>query len=533
MGQFNLQVDSEPIQSKTELQDFIREQKKSIAWESIAIVADKDNSLVILVDERDQACQILRLCLELKTDMIEGLKTLNNRNTSIKCYAVTQGIGDIKNLGNIQSILDSITVVEKTVNQSYSAYFDFKNKGEGRGKSISASVARDVVFESHGYCMFEGCGKDLTIDSLTGVTGNYQYLAHIVASSSDGPRGNENSHLLSDDQRNIMILCDKHHRLVDKIAVGDYPENRLTEMKCNFIENCKSSLQSLRYSEVTVFTAFWPIGSFIPQNPDSKEYATALSKIKSRPTMMKHKLLDSRTEECLDDEWWAKIAPRDLNLLGKRFSTSYDSSSQSSAIFALGPSSLLIGLGAVLGNKNNLFVVPKSRMYGWGWGSDTLSDSPITFNMDELKQEQSYEEVVVTLFTTDTPEESLPLIKSFQGKGIPKVEILPLNKGNDSLRSLVEINAYRELIIKQFHLLRNQYKVKRIHLLHCASNVASIELGRAIEHNHPSMTVYENWKEENNKYFVPRLAIVTGTDKVEIESITMEEMAEYHQLYRN
>ena len=44
--------------------------------------------------------------------------------------------------------------------------------------------------DSHGRCMFTGCGDRLDIEQLTGMKGNIGYLAHNVASSE---RVKENS----------------------------------------------------------------------------------------------------------------------------------------------------------------------------------------------------------------------------------------------------------------------------------------------------------------------------------------------------
>ena len=42
--------------------------------------------------------------------------------------------------------------------------------------------------DSHGRCMFTGCGDRLDIEQLTGMKGNIGYLAHNVASSERGER---------------------------------------------------------------------------------------------------------------------------------------------------------------------------------------------------------------------------------------------------------------------------------------------------------------------------------------------------------
>lgn len=63
------------------------------------------------------------------------------------------------------------------------------------------------------------------------MSGNYSYFAHIVASSEDGPRGNKDSEKLANEPTNIMLLCDKCHRLIDKIAPNEYGIEHLRKMR--------------------------------------------------------------------------------------------------------------------------------------------------------------------------------------------------------------------------------------------------------------------------------------------------------------
>ncbi|MFX8696322.1 HNH endonuclease, partial [Acinetobacter baumannii] len=73
-------------------------------------------------------------------------------------------------------------------------------KKTGRGNPFTAETKRLVMQDSHGRCMFTGCGDRLDIEQLTGMKGNTGYLAHNVASSERGERGIPYlSELLSDD----------------------------------------------------------------------------------------------------------------------------------------------------------------------------------------------------------------------------------------------------------------------------------------------------------------------------------------------
>lgn len=104
----------------------------------------------------------------------------------------------------------------------------------GRNKAPSENTIRMLCSKAAGMCEFEGCNKRLFFDGVTLAEFNNAYVAHIVASSIEGPRGDETlSPLLSDKLENLMLMCADHHKLIDNPTTGprDYPVERLKEMK--------------------------------------------------------------------------------------------------------------------------------------------------------------------------------------------------------------------------------------------------------------------------------------------------------------
>lgn len=98
--------------------------------------------------------------------------------------------------------------------------------------SISEKNKYLLWVRSGGRCEYDGCNKSLTQDILTKRNFNQSYIAHIVADVPGGPRGcATRSALLCDDITNLMLLCDTHHRLIDKHDVDGHPEAKLLLMK--------------------------------------------------------------------------------------------------------------------------------------------------------------------------------------------------------------------------------------------------------------------------------------------------------------
>jgi len=107
-----------------------------------------------------------------------------------------------------------------------------------------------------GRCEYNGCNEKLYEDPLTKFIFNQSYLAHIVADKPSGPRGDATlSNLLKADISNLMLLCDRHHRLIDKEDVAGHPVERLTEMKRKHEERIDrlTTLKDVKRSNVVLY----------------------------------------------------------------------------------------------------------------------------------------------------------------------------------------------------------------------------------------------------------------------------------------
>jgi hypothetical protein len=82
--------------------------------------------------------------------------------------------------------------------------------------TIPHKIVLKLWLRSGGRCQFQGCNKPLWRDELTQRQMNQAYIAHIIADSPDGPRGDSIlSPKLAKDFNNLMLLCPTHHKLVD------------------------------------------------------------------------------------------------------------------------------------------------------------------------------------------------------------------------------------------------------------------------------------------------------------------------------
>ncbi|MCW5626702.1 MAG: SAVED domain-containing protein, partial [Burkholderiales bacterium] len=119
----------------------------------------------------------------------------------------------------------------------------------GRQGEIDSKVRFEVASLAGWRCQFDGCGQDLRAHFVPGVRGNFGYFAHIVASSPGGPRASEGDcAALANNPTNIMLLCDKCHRLVDREAPHRYNATYLREMRANSVAEVGRLLGNLSFA---------------------------------------------------------------------------------------------------------------------------------------------------------------------------------------------------------------------------------------------------------------------------------------------
>jgi hypothetical protein len=98
---------------------------------------------------------------------------------------------------------------------------------------IPQKVQSALWARAGGRCQYRGCNDDLIGDLISGrEDGTFGFIAHIVADSADGPRGDpQRSALLARALENLMLMCARHHKLIDVDDEAGHPEALLIAMK--------------------------------------------------------------------------------------------------------------------------------------------------------------------------------------------------------------------------------------------------------------------------------------------------------------
>ena len=374
--------------------------------------------------------------------------------------------------------------------------------------------------DSHGRCMFRGCGQRLDVDGLTGYEGNYGYLAHNIASSIKGPRGALYlSPLLSNESSNVLLLCDINHRLVDRIASSYYPAPVLTKMREEHVHLCNKLLDALNYTPVDIFFIPWGVNSQSVEKPNSVAISKSLS-------VFEHRALDniisvnSGASESMDtDNSFEENASKYIEKCVNRIHDRTEGSG--AAVFVLGPTFALIGFGAKFGNKSKLMPMLRYRdASSWMWPGVEPREDAFIIDEPEIDSEQS--EIIVSVKLTADAEMIDATIDHLNQQVQSKLLVINIcppksyGYGNGAIAHPLEGEKLANRLKKVFTNLDQMYGIKKVHLLVCASNAACVYIGQAIDRLQPEFIVYDFGQE----IMEPKLRIYNDGNTTVIECMT-------------
>lgn len=386
-----------------------------------------------------------------------------------------------------------------------------KKKKVGRGDGFTVKTARKVFDDSSMRCMFEGCAARLDQNNLTGDDAYFGYLAHIVASSEQGPRGEVGlSAKLSNEPSNVMLLCDTCHRLIDRVACADFPASRLNAMRKRFVEDKNALLDLLAHRPVDTYTLIWPVNGQVISPPSLKEINGCLAVSGFRSNGNPQIVEDSNNSSFRDDksvDFWQTM-PRSLRAACQRIEQSSQSSGHTFGLFAMGPMATLVGLGALIGNKNNAIPMLRFRdSEQWTWPRET----PLPPNLKvQIPDKMPGDAAVVSVCLTSSPPSFEIVSKEIcQKLSCSKVTVSVESPSNGCLGNPNELKTFQSKMNSLLHKLACEHGIKEVHLLVCASNAACISFGRSVEQYHPRVIVYDF---DGDGVLQPRLEISPGDE---------------------
>lgn len=326
-------------------------------------------------------------------------------------------------------------------------------KRNNRGRKPDNFTIYQLCARAAGRCQFEGCNKLLFTDELTNETFNNSNIAHIVASSPDGPRGDsERSDLLSDKLENLMLLCLDHHKLIDRYP-DKYTEDILIAMKkkhekliadhCDLIY--KTATEIVRFSSL--------IKGRVPVDISLNKAKDAVIPEK-RPASRDGQYINlpSSSYPYKSKQYWEDMVRKlesFFNLwINNQIAISKDNHF---SIFPIAPIPLIMKLGYLLGDKIPADIYQKTRNPdSWKWQSDQLTNH---FMEDKHIIRQGNRVALVLSLTADVTCERV--LNAYDADSI--FFIRAEHMGVDCIQSIQDLSEFWHLYQQVCEEIRDQY----------------------------------------------------------------------------
>ena len=238
---------------------------------------------------------------------------------------------------------------------------------------IPSKVQYEVWWKAAGRCEFRGCNKPLYKHGVTFDKCKISELAHIIADSENGPRGDkELSKALAQDPKNIMLMCPECHKYIDNEGKNKYTAEALFEMKRRHEERIARLTSIGEDLQAHVVTYGAKIGD---QQPDFS-FTVIQDALLPEFYPVSNESIDLGGNLYSGDDWdkyWKKeiehleFICKDL-VLDKIHKWEH----KRIALFAMAPMPLLVRLGTILNNKHEVEIYQKQRSGRWKWQQEDI-----------------------------------------------------------------------------------------------------------------------------------------------------------------
>lgn len=257
-----------------------------------------------------------------------------------------------------------------------------------------------------GRCEFRGCNEPVWRNNLTLSDGNFGEMAHIIAASPDGPRGNEESADLRIDYSNLMLLCQRCHKEIDDDPAR-YSAELLRQWKQEHedrIESQTSHSTKICKSTVVLFTV------------KIKDRITPINREAYRNAMFPKYPVDDGIKIDNQDfdrhgdksEWeaYARVIERKIKA---RVEEGVDREAvKHFSVFAIGPMPLLMFLGKCIGDTIPADIYQSHRKIEdtsqtWTWQEEER-ETQTSYIVKTIKVVEDSQNVAIILALSDTIE---------------------------------------------------------------------------------------------------------------------------------
>ncbi|MDD7776428.1 MAG: HNH endonuclease [Solobacterium sp.] len=364
------------------------------------------------------------------------------------------------------------------------------NKTSNRGKRTSEKTKMLLIARAGGRCQFKGCNRDLFIDEFTLEKFNFSNMAHIIASSPNGPRGNDDSHKLSDDIDNLMLLCPEHHNMIDKYP-EKYPTEKLVEMKTEQELKVAKLLDEMYFPESEIIAFEAKIKNIDDVSVDTKLACEAMRQKGYKPAITNKRAIkiDSSYGYKSPDYW------KDVNhALEQKFHSTIEGVFSSEpntmfSVFPLAPIPLIIKFGYLFGDKKTIDIYQKFREpNSWSWQSE---DETNKFEVRKITRNDNKKIAVILSVSSVIDIDRIVEVDDF---GIV-YHLQAKECSVNAIKSLKDLECFWLEYLNLLDEIKNNDKVLEFSLFPAVPVSAAFMVGsKYMKGIHPKIRIYDDYK---------------------------------------
>jgi len=380
----------------------------------------------------------------------------------------------------------------------------------GRHGEVDAATRFELASLAGWRCQFDGCGENLRHHFVPGVTGNYSYFAHIVASSADGPRGDKvKSPLLANAPSNIMLMCDKCHRLIDRVAPARYDADLLNEMRQRNVDEVSKLLDTLRYPAAQMLVIGGNIeGQSFAFDERIAEEAMWLRRLRTGGGCAEWFARNGpHLGASNSDGYWLSLFSLLKNdkprLAGLLDGSAYGGAPRPPlAVFPLHGTSVLVLSGRLIGDSSSAHVfqfhrdqVSGQRGGQWAWPEAALAQPNDKFKVQVHHHAKGGEtEACLRInLTAAVPAADLPPhLFSSEQLAMPTIEITVESPNHRVIGHPADLELFGRAVDQALQKLQDEWRVRTVHLVVVAPVTACLRIGQKMQaRHHAEFILYE------------------------------------------
>lgn len=359
-------------------------------------------------------------------------------------------------------------------------------------KAIPPLTVIKLWVRAGGRCEFNGCNEYLLQDSLTLDEANFSNIGHIIAVSKDGPRGDDPLPLANrNDIKNLMLLCTKHHKMVDtKSLVKKYPKELLEKYKKDHEKRIYQLTETLPGNKTVVVR--------MKSKINGEPVQISLDQIKSAihpryPIDEEGVEIDFTNLPAQEDTSYWNIGKKTIAEALERLYQSRIGMQpvEHISVFGLGPIPLLMFLGNHFSNKITTDLYQRHRdTQNWTWKTE---GETVGYKVTTLFRGKEKSKVALVLslsgsIASDTlPEE----VKN--NFSVYEISLEGQDPNTLFLKKKEDLSAFGEIYQKTIAMIQKTHgDLKEILLFPAIPAPIAILCGRdLLKKVHPSMQVYD------------------------------------------